>query len=150
MLKLYLSTDAYEAEHLIDPHETANHQYVDISIPEGLKLEKRLGFNPMSYVEFNSNATSNILQSISQELIKLGLIIAIENKDSDLQVFKPNNLKEREETVKTALGFYNPKITFHAIQPLADAMLISSNTKEFETQFRNYKKIYDISRGILL
>ena len=49
MTHLYLTTDVFEAENLIEdtePDEEPQHKYHEIDIRDGEQLAKRIGFNP--------------------------------------------------------------------------------------------------------
>ncbi len=69
MTRLYVSTDAFEAECLIDPEETKDYVYHDIDIEHGLELEKRAGFNPMCSVEFNGKTPIRAIEQMAIDML---------------------------------------------------------------------------------
>jgi hypothetical protein len=105
MTHLYVTTDAFEAETLIedtDHGEEPKHNYHDIESKNGVSLAKRLGFNPMCSVEMNENVSARELDSIAIKLVKEGLFVAVES-DGSLKSYVPKDMEIRDKLVKLAL-----------------------------------------------
>lgn len=105
---LYVSTDAKEVQALIEPgvlersinvciqspgvipgDNRYRYRYHDIDMHAGSSIAKRIGFNPMSSVEFNDFLHDKYIRSIAKSLVKLGLFAATESKSSIEKFFPP-------------------------------------------------------------
>ena len=70
MAYLFVSTDAWEAEALIEdtgPNQKPKYRYHEVDAEHGKNLANRLGFNPMCSVEFNGQVTKKQLELILQK-----------------------------------------------------------------------------------
>ncbi len=108
MTILYISTDEFEAETIIedvDPNKTPRHLYYDIGMAEGEKMKERIGFNPMSKVELSADTRPQEITDYIRKLVMEGQLVTIES-DESVERYKPNNLLEREATVRHALAKY--------------------------------------------
>jgi hypothetical protein len=105
MAHLYLTTDAFEAETLIEdtPAEgEPQHKYYDIDIKHGNELAGRVGFNPMCSVELNPNTSDRAMEIIAGELVKHGLLVATESNGT-IRTYSPADLEFRERLVQLAV-----------------------------------------------
>ena len=105
MTHIYLTTDEFEAETLIEdtnPGEEPKYKYQDISSTDGRNLEKRIGFNPMCSVECDETVSVNILEKIAGKLIKEGLFVATDY-EGRIKNYAPKDKESREEMVRLAL-----------------------------------------------
>ncbi len=105
MAHLYVTTDAFEAEILIEHTEVgkvAKHKYHDIESLYEEDLVKKLGFNPMCSVEMNGSISTRELDSVATRLVKEGLYVATEMNGS-VQKYIPKDVETRTEIVKFAM-----------------------------------------------
>ncbi|MCX6814385.1 MAG: hypothetical protein NTY20_01915 [Candidatus Aenigmarchaeota archaeon] len=105
MLHLYTSTD--EANHLIDAmkgtaSEITGYKYHYIDPKHGKEIEKRIGFNPMSSIEFNVKLSVKTKEIIAKEFVSKGLFAAFES-ESEILKYIPQDIEARNELVKLAL-----------------------------------------------
>src|SRR5260370_26534675 len=98
MAYLYLTTDRFEAETLIEDPEInkkPKHYYHNLRFKESEDLAKRIGFNPMCSVEItNRDASPKRLNIMAKELVKLGLCVATEF-DGKVEKYLPSDMNER-------------------------------------------------------
>jgi len=105
MAHLYVTTDAFEAEKLIEDTEHGQepkHQYNDIESQHGESLVEKLGFNPMCSVEMNGSVSARELDSVATKLVKEELYVATEMNGS-VQKYIPKDAEARSDLVKLAM-----------------------------------------------
>ena len=105
MTTLYLTTDEFEAETLIenpDPGEPTRHVYRDIGMAAGEKMKERIGFNPMSEVELSADTHPQEITDYIRIFIRHGLLVTLET-DKSIEQCAPRNLATREVIVRHAL-----------------------------------------------
>ncbi len=104
MAYLYVTTDALEAEALVEntkPGQKAKYAYHDIGVHQGRSLMRRVGFNPMCYIDTDEDVCMKELDSIAARLVKAGLYVAIDM--IEVQRYTPKNVEERSKLVKLAV-----------------------------------------------
>jgi len=107
MVYLYVTTDVFEAETLIEDIEPNSiqepkHKYYDLEYKQSENLAKRIGFNPMCSVEMNENVSTRDLDAIVTKLVKGGLYVATEINGNVLK-YIPHDAEVREKIVKLAM-----------------------------------------------
>ena len=103
MAHLYVSTDACEAEALIgdtELNQEPRYKYSEIDISDGIKIAKRIGFNPMSSVEFDGKTSDKTIDSIAVDLAKQGLFVAVESDGAIKSLYAPSDIEFRDEITK--------------------------------------------------
>ena len=72
--RIYISTDAHELENIVEngikDYLNRPEKIQDISISEGQKIEKKVGFNPMAFMEFGDEVDINYLSKFANYLHK--------------------------------------------------------------------------------
>jgi hypothetical protein len=138
MAHLYVTTDTFEAETLIEdtnPGEKPKHNYHSIKSKSGVNLAKRLGFNPMCSVEINENVFARELESIATRLVKEGLFVAVESGGS-LKRYVPKDMKIRDELVKLALR--KEKRRWSGEDPCCTILRYSNNPDKIRTFYNQF------------
>ncbi len=105
MLYLYTSTD--EADHLIGAikgtlPEITGYKCHYINPKHGQEIEKIIGFNPMSSIEFNGKISAKTKETIAKEFVNKGLFAAFEY-DGEIRKHIPQDIDARNELIKWAL-----------------------------------------------
>ena len=130
MPKLYITTDEFEAEELIENsqvNQEPQHEYHEIDMAHGEDLAKELGFNPMTSVEFNGNVSEKRLNKIATKLVKKSLYVATEI-NGNMKRYLPNDAKEREDMVKLAMQKeYGRRF---GVEPAFSLLMYSNNPNE--------------------
>ena len=144
MAHLYVTTDAFEAETLIEdtePNQEPKNKYHDIEFQHGENLVKRLGFNPMCSVEMNGSVSARELDSVATRLVKEGLYVATEINGS-VQKYIPKDAETRTDMVKLARQMRREKRgILDFIDPTEFLLLYSNNLNKIQDFGRNYEPI---------
>lgn len=123
MKHLYLSTDRYEAEFLIEGVSTNSRQDLcdrpyfegadDVGVDDGLQLMEEFGleFNPMSVVRFNDRITQRGLSLIISSLVCVGLFVALRSRDG-VENFCPGDIERRNALVRVGVQKAVPHIVY--------------------------------------
>ena len=102
MKTVYVSTDDFEAEGLIDPNSDKNYPFNEIDVVSGEYLRERIGFNPMCSINFDDKISDRELQSIIKALVKEGLFVALDG-NGRTETYVPKDIDARNELVKIAM-----------------------------------------------
>jgi hypothetical protein len=111
MTHLYISTDASEAEELIEKtsiHSKPKYVYTDISSREGTKISKEIKrkmgipFNPMCCVDLGKESTK-LVGDITNKLVDKGLHVFWLDDEDGWRRQTPSDDSARENLVKLAL-----------------------------------------------
>jgi len=102
MIFLYLSTDEFEAEGLVDPDDNLGFICSDMPIGHGEILKKSLGFNPMCSIDLGNAVNAKRARSMAVDLVKQGLFVAMDD-DGKIETFMPKDLPLRNALVELAL-----------------------------------------------
>jgi hypothetical protein len=103
--RLYVTTDAFEAETLIEntaPSEEPKYNYQELKIKDSLNLVKTLGFNPMTSVDFSDHISPKALEDIAIKLVKKGLFVAVDSNGA-ITEYIPNDIGFRDGLTRIAL-----------------------------------------------
>lgn len=100
---IYVSTDAKEAQALIEQSSLLNHRYErgplpntkykyeDIDAQTGEHMSERIGFNPMCSIEINGSISDKGTGDIISKLVQEGLYVALIT-DRNLEKFMPKDM----------------------------------------------------------
>ncbi len=81
MARIYVSTDASEAQALLDPRRTKGYIYHGLEYEDGERVKARIGFHPLCSIEWKASPSHKIPQTIAADLVKVGLFVAIETEE---------------------------------------------------------------------
>ena len=107
---LYISTDCTEAGVIICQKVEENYDFKglrnhrNISIEDGQKLVGKIGFNPVSYFEFDESFPNSSLVELAETLVKSGLFVAIKTKSGIKTYNQTGLLPEHHEELNSFGG----------------------------------------------
>jgi len=92
---LYVSTDKGEAKHIIGHFDPNQLKYHEIDMESGEHLSARIGFNPISSIEFNDSVPDRRLEAVAVKFAKEGLFAALES-GKIIKQYRPSDIELRE------------------------------------------------------
>jgi len=92
MRKLYLSTDSSEAKRIMCNQGNLKSKVWDIDMISGSYLVKRIGFNPMSVIEFPDNVSDRHIQGYIPLFAKEGIFSTLLDTEGRYVQNKPDEI----------------------------------------------------------
>ncbi|MBS3163174.1 hypothetical protein J4427_00605 [Candidatus Woesearchaeota archaeon] len=114
MRKLYLSTDSSEAKRIMCNQGNLKSKVWDIDMISGSYLVKRIGFNPMSVIEFPDNVSDRHIQGYIPLFAKEGIFSTLLDTEGRYVQNKPDEILYEG----IARGLIRPQSSFSICMPI--------------------------------